>query len=116
MHFSHQIADPCGPLLAFSDWMASASHAYVRLLSLAEERDSGQVRRIAGFLASTSNGQAFPLDPYRLGAVDVAISSDMLCCLDALRLARADLHRLVPDGEKRVLRILARSGINWSEA
>ena len=61
---------------------ASAAHAYARLLSLAEDRDSGQARRIARFLASTFNGQAFPLDPYQLRAVDVAIGNDMLCCLD----------------------------------
>ena len=58
----------------------------------------------------------FPLDPYELRAVDVAISDDMLCCLDALRWAKADLHKLVPDGEKRVLRVLERWGIDWPEA
>lgn len=94
---------------------ASAAHAYARLLSLAEDRDSGQVRRIAGFLASTFNGQVFPFDRYELRAVDVAISDDMLCCLDALRWAKADLHKLVPDGEKRVLRVLERWGIEWPE-
>ncbi len=62
----------------------SAAQAYARLLKLAETGDSGQIRRVAQFLASTYNGQAFP--------VDVDISDDMLACLDALRWAKADLH------------------------
>ena len=94
---------------------ASAAQAFARLLSLAEQRDSGQIRRIAGFLASTFNGEAFPFNPYDLRALDVAISDDMLCCLDALRWGKADLHTLVPDGEKRVLRVLDQWGINWPE-
>jgi len=59
--------------------------AFARLLKLAETRDSGQIPRIARFLAATYNGQAFQLDQFELRAVDVAISNDMLCCLDALR-------------------------------
>ena len=92
-----------------------AAQAFARLLKLAEERKSGQIRRIAAFLASTFNGETFPLDPFELRAVDVAISDDMLCCLDALRWGKADLHTLVPDGEKRVLRVLEQWGINWPE-
>jgi hypothetical protein len=94
---------------------ASAAHAFARLLTLAEKHDSGQIRRVVGFLASTFNGQAFPFDLYELRAVDAAISDDMLCCLDALRWAKADLHTLVPDGEQRVLRVLERWGIDWPE-
>lgn len=94
---------------------AKAAQAYARLLTLAEQRDSGQIRHIAGFLASTFNGQAFPFDPYELRTVDVAISDDMLSCLDALRWGKADLHTLVPDGEKRVLRVLDHWGIEWPE-
>jgi hypothetical protein len=36
-----------------------------------------------------------------LRAFDVAISDDMLYCLDALRWGRADLHTLVPDHDAR---------------
>jgi len=59
-----------------------ASQAFARLLKLAEERDSGQIPRIARFLATTYNGHAFQLDPFELRSVDMAISDDMLCCLD----------------------------------
>ena len=78
------------------------AQAFARLLKLAEERDSGQIPRIARFLAATYNGQAFQFDPFELRTVDIAISDDMLCCLDALRWGRADLHTLIPDGDARV--------------
>jgi hypothetical protein len=91
----------------------AGAEAFARLLELAEERDSGQIARVARFLASVYNGQAFPFDPFELRAVDVAISDDMLRCLDALRWARADLHTLVPDGDARVRAVIERWGLRW---
>ena len=91
----------------------AGAQAFARLLELAEVRDSGQIRRIAGFLAATYNGQAFPLDPFELRSVDIAISDDMLCCLDALRWGRADLHTLVTDGDARVRAVIDRWGLRW---
>ena len=91
----------------------SGAQAFARLLSLAEERDSGQIVRVARFLAATYNGQAFPFDVFELRAVDVAISDDMLECLDALRWGRADLHTLVPDGDRRMQAVTARWGLRW---
>jgi hypothetical protein len=41
------------------------AQAFARLLKLAETRDSGQIPRVARFLAATYNGQAFQLDPFR---------------------------------------------------
>ena len=78
---------------------APAAQAYARLLELAETRDSGQIARVAGFIAATYNGEVFARDPFDLRAVDVAISDDMLVCLDALRWAKADLYKFVPQGE-----------------
>ena len=92
---------------------AAAAQAFARLLVLAEQRDSGQIRRVARFLASVFNGDAFPFDLFELRSVDVEISDDMLCCLDALRWAKADLYKLVPDGEGRVLKVLGSWGIEW---
>lgn len=80
----------------------AAAQAYARLLKLAEQSDTGQARRIAKFLASTYNGEAFPFDLFELRAVDVEISDDMLACLDALRWAKAALHTLVPGGSSRI--------------
>lgn len=39
---------------------AAGAQAFARLLRLVEERDSGQIARIARFLAAVYNGQAFP--------------------------------------------------------
>jgi hypothetical protein len=89
------------------------AQAFARLLALAETRDSGQIPRIARFLAATYNGYAFALDPFELRAVDIAISDDMLCCLDALRWGQADLHRLIPDGDARVRAVIERWGLRW---
>jgi hypothetical protein len=35
----------------------------------------------------------------------------MLCCLDALRWGRADLHTLIPDGGARVRGVIERCGL-----
>ena len=92
---------------------AEAAQAYARLVATAEDQSSGQVRRIAAFLASTYNGHVFRFDPYELRAVDVAISDDMLVCLDALRWAKADLHTLIPDGDRRLRAVIDRWGFEW---
>ena len=92
-----------------------AAKAFARLLKLAETRASGQIPRIARFIATTYNGQAFTLDPFELRSVDIAISDDMLCCLDALRWGRADLYTLVPDGDARVRAVIDRWGLRWAQ-
>jgi hypothetical protein len=38
----------------------AGAYAFSRLLKLAEERNSGQIQRIARFLAACYNGDAFP--------------------------------------------------------
>ena len=80
---------------------AKGDHADQRLLQLAETSESGEVRRVAFFIAATYNGEAFPFDLFDLRAVDEAISDDMLSCIDALRWGQSDLHSLVPDGDRR---------------
>jgi hypothetical protein len=94
---------------------AAGAQAFERLLRIAETQHSGQIPRVARFLAATYNGQAFPLDLYELRALDIAISDDMLCCLDALRWARADLHTLVVNGDERVQAVLVRWELRWPE-
>jgi hypothetical protein len=90
---------------------ARAAQAYLRLVELAERHDSGQAARVARFLASTFNGAALPFDLFELRALDVAIADDALACIDALRWGKADLHRLLPDGEQRVAAVLRAWGI-----
>lgn len=94
---------------------AAAAQALERLLQLAETRDSGQIRTIARFIASTFNGQIYPLDPFDLRTVDVVISDDMLMCLDALRWGRLDLYKLVPNGEERILAMCESWGLKWPD-
>jgi len=96
--------------------MRKGAKAFGRLLQLAERRGSGQIARVIQFIAATYNGDAFKLDPFELRCVDVAISDDMLLCLDALRWARADLYRLVPDGDRRVKDVIQRWGLRWPES
>lgn len=92
------------------------AYAFQRLLQLAETRDSGQARRIALFIAATYNGEAFPFDLNELRAVDEAIGDDMLLSMDALRWGHADLHSLVPHGDRRVRAVIDRWGLPWPEA
>jgi len=95
-----------------------AAQAYGRLLHLAESSDTGQASRIAKFVASTFNGRAYPFDLFDLRAVDVEIGDDMLVCLDALRWAKADLYKLVPDGEARITKVIKLWGLrphDWSQ-
>jgi hypothetical protein len=75
----------------------TGARAFARLLKLAEERDSGQIPRIARSLTASYNGQAFQFDLF-----------DMLCCLDALRWGRADLHTLI---DARVRAVIERWGL-----
>jgi hypothetical protein len=94
---------------------AQGAQAYARLLHLAEHHDSGQSRRLVRFIAAPYDGDTFPFDPYELRAVDLPISDDMLACLDALRWARADLHRLLPNGDARARALVQRWGLVWPE-
>lgn len=97
------------------DAQAAAAQAYARLLELAETRDSGQIRRVAQFIASTYDGATFPFDLFELRTLDIDISDDMLVCIDALRWAKADLHKLVPDGARRVEAVCANWGFVWPD-
>ena len=90
---------------------AKAAQAFARLLEIAETSHAGQAGRVAQFLASTFNGRAYPYDLFDLRSFDIAISDDMLACLDALRWAKADLFDLVPEGQKRVQSVVKAWGI-----
>ncbi|MDM0029092.1 DUF7673 family protein [Variovorax saccharolyticus] len=96
----------------------AAAQALGRLVAIAERRQTdqlGQIVHVAQFLASTFDGHAFPFDLFELRAVDVATGDDMLACLDALRWGRADLHRLIPAGERRIRAVIDAWGLTWPE-
>ena len=90
------------------DATSRGAEAYARLLALAEHHDSGQIVRVVRFIAATYNGQVFSFDLFDLRTLDVAISDDMLLCLDALRWGVADLYKLVPDGDARMRSLIDR--------
>jgi hypothetical protein len=102
-------------LASYAERAQQATHAggqaFARLLKHAESGDSGQQRRAALFVAATYNGRTHPFDLFELRAVDVDISDAMLTCLDALRWGRADLYRLVPNGEQRVRSVIRQWGL-----
>ena len=102
--------------LRSSEATAKGGQAFARLVTLAETRNSGQIARIAKFIASTYNGDAFAFDLFELRALDIEISDDMLLCIDALRWGRADLYSLVPDGDKRVKAVIELWGLKWPES
>lgn len=91
--------------------LAAATPAFADLLHLAETRDSGQIRRIAQFIAASYNGECYKFDLLELRMLDVAISDKMLVCLDCLRWAISDLYRLVPDGDARIQTMIDRWGL-----
>lgn len=69
---------------------AAGTTAFNRLLELCESPitgGTGQASTVARLLAGLYNGEDFPIDPYALRSLDVAISDDVLACLDALRWA-----------------------------
>lgn len=90
-----------------------AAQAFERIVSLAETQRSGQPRRVAGLIASLYAGDVFKMDPNDLRPLDVAISDDVLVCLDAIRWGRCGLEVLIPEGDKRVQRVLEIWGIEW---
>ncbi len=94
---------------------AKAAQAYLRLVELAERSDTGQARRVARFLASTYNGERYPLDLFELRALDIELSDDALTCIDALRWGRADLYKLLPDGERRIAAVITSWGLAKSQ-
>lgn len=94
-----------------SEAQAKAAQAYARLLNLAETRDSGQILKIASFLAATYyNGNPWKFDLFELRALDLDISDDMLACLNALRWGKSSLCDLVPNGDKRVQAVIEQWG------
>jgi hypothetical protein len=93
------------------DATALAGPAYERLLSLVETgRDSGQISRVAAFVAATVGLHRF--DIYDLRALDVELSDDVLACLDAIRWGKCHIADLVPDGFARA----HQAAVDWGYA
>lgn len=91
---------------------ARAALAYRRLVAVAEQRDTGQARHVEKSIAGNVIREAPPFDLFELRALDVSLAGDELACIDALRWAKADLHKLLPDGEHRIAILLTPWGLN----
>ena len=61
---------------------------------------------IARFIAGTYNGSVYPFDLFQLRELDMEIGDDVIICLEALGWGKADLHKLVPDGQARVENVI----------
>lgn len=85
---------------------AKAAQAYERLLSIAERQDSGQAGVLASLIAATYSSR-YQLDLFELRRLDVGIADDVIACIDALRWGRAELFKLVPNGEYRIEEVIA---------
>lgn len=94
-----------------NETLRAASAAYERLLDLAETRNSGQIEKIASFLAATWNSRRFHFDLRDLCAVDEEIRQDMLAVLSALYGMAPHSYDLVENGEARVGRVIKDWGI-----
>lgn len=86
----------------------AAKGAFDRLLRFAEESERGQGRTVCRFIASFLT--VHPLDVYDLRAVDIAISDDILLCLDAVRWNRTPILDLAPNGRERSIALCRARG------
>lgn len=90
---------------------SAAAEAYGRLAALAETRNSGQIVRIAGFLAATFNSYEFKFDISDLRGLDESIRADILTVLAGQYGFAPYPYNLIPDGEARVGKIVEKFGI-----
>ena len=80
---------------------AAAAQAFDWLVGLAETRDSDQPKRVARFVGSTYDGEAFLVDLCMLSTFDIDIGDDMLICIDALRWRQAPRETSSPTPQAR---------------
>lgn len=111
MHTFNDDAEMASNAMRANLSLERAKTAFGALLHLAETRDSGQIARVARFIAATYNGNVFKFDLFDLRSLDVKIGDDMLICLDCLRWSMSDLYRLVPQGDERVQAVIDRWGL-----
>ena len=77
-----------------------ACDAFERLLHLAETRDSGQIRRVARFLAASWGSRQFGLQDLR--SLDQEIGDDMLAVMDGIRYGRVAVSDMAKNAGERV--------------
>lgn len=83
--------------------------AFERLLCLAETRDSGQIRRVAEFLAVCWGDRQ--LDPVDLRSLDEQIGDDMMAVLNAIRHGDVAVYTMAEGARHRVPKVLRAWGL-----
>lgn len=72
---------------------------------------TGQGRRLVRFLAGVYNGSDYPFDLTDLRALDTELANACIDYLNYDRLAKAEVHRHLPDGGRQMERFIAERGI-----
>ena len=85
--------------------------ALLRLISLVETRNSGQIAKIARFLAGLYNGYAYPFDLTDLRCVDQLILNDCLLVLRMDATPEREVHQYIENGQVRWQEMIERFGI-----
>lgn len=94
--------------------MGSAQKALDRLLTLAETRESGQIKTVALFIGACWNGSRH-FDFFDFRCLDWEIKEDMFAVLLAHASGCGDIDYMLPDGHKRVVQVLDRWGMYGAE-
>jgi len=89
-----------------SQALSDAGSALTRLLTRAEELGVRRSKRIAQFLSTVDQKDIVVWPARDMREDEVAISDDMLLCLNALRWQRKALMELVPDGNRRLVNVV----------
>ena len=95
---------------------AQGGQAYGRLVHLAETPYSGQIRRIAQFIASTYNGQAFPFDLFELRGARRGHRRRRTFVPRRAALGPVRPAQPAADGDRRVRAVIEKWGLKWPEA
>jgi hypothetical protein len=90
---------------------AAGEPALRRLVELCESRTSGQVRRIAGFLAALFNGEDYPYDLTSLRSLDLDLQLDCLRVLKMDMNPEKEVHCYFINGNQRFNALFSKFGI-----
>lgn len=82
-----------------------------RLLTLAETRESGQIRRVALFIGACFNGNRH-FDFYDFRSLDEQIGNDMMDVLNAHRLCNMGVDSMTLGGTSRIDKMLRKWGMS----
>ena len=89
--------------------------ALKRLFELAETRDSGQIKVIAGVLAACYNGHRFKVNLLDFQSLDDAILDDVMSVIRMDARPEMEVHDYFEDGGRRFEDMFKKFGLNISK-